>query len=203
MKNIILGSCAALSMTLSLFFEHTPTNKNAKLNTVETASVLPLNLPEDPIITETTAPTTSFKDTLYYNYYAQTLGVKLNYSENKQLLATVAEWLGTPYRSGAASKKGTDCSGFVSKVYKEVYGITLTHSSRSMFQSVERIKKSAIKAGDLVFFRRGPGKPIYHVGIYLNNNKFVHSASNGGVMVSSLNQAYYARNYYAAGRVNL
>ncbi|MDQ4139836.1 MAG: NlpC/P60 family protein, partial [Bacteroidota bacterium] len=162
-------------------------------------SVLPLDLPTAP----TNTPATNFKDTLYYNYYAQTLGVKLNYSEDKQLLATVADWIGTPYRSGAASKKGTDCSGFVTKVYKEVYGITLTHSSRSIFQSVERIKKSAIKAGDLVFFRRGPGKPIYHVGIYLSNNKFIHSASNGGVMVSSLNQAYYARNYYAAGRVNM
>ncbi len=203
MKNIILGSCAALSMTLSLFFEHTPTNKNTKLNSIETASVLPLDLPTGPLLINYNAPALNFKDTLYYNYYAQTLGVKFNYSEDKQLLATVADWLGTPYRSGAASKKGTDCSGFVSKVYQEVYGISLTHSSRSMFQSVERIKKSAIKAGDLVFFRRGPGKPIYHVGIYLNNNKFIHSASNGGVMVSSLNQAYYARNYYAAGRVNL
>ena len=200
MKNIILGSCAAFSMTLSLFFEHTPTHKSTKSDAVETASVVPLNLPFN---TDINAPALNFKDTLYYNYYAQTLGVKLNFSEDKQLLATVADWLGTPYRSGSASRKGTDCSGFVSKVYQEVYGITLTHSSRSMFQSVARIKKSAIKAGDLVFFRRGPGKPIYHVGIYLNNDKFIHSASNGGVMVSSLNQVYYARNYYAAGRVNL
>jgi len=203
MKNIILGSCAVLSMTLSYFFEHNPTNKSTKLATVQTASILPLNLVTSPFAIENKAPFLSYKDTLYYNYYAQTLGVKLNYSEDKQLLATVSDWLGTPYRSGAASKKGTDCSGFVSKVFQEVYGVTLTHSSRSMFQSVARIKKSAIKAGDLVFFRRGPGQPIYHVGIYLNNNKFIHSASNGGVMVSSLNQAYYARNYYAAGRVNL
>ncbi|RDC61712.1 C40 family peptidase [Adhaeribacter pallidiroseus] len=203
MKNIILASCAAFSMTLSLFFEHTPTDKNTKLNSVETASVLSLDFPTSSLLTCINVPSLNFKDTLYYNYYAQTLGVRLNYSEDKHLLATVADWLGTPYRSGAASRQGTDCSGFVSKVYKEVYGITLVHSSRSMFQSVEHIKKSAIKAGDLVFFRRGPGKPIYHVGIYLNNNKFIHSASNGGVMVSSLNQSYYARNYYAAGRVNL
>ncbi|QMU26971.1 C40 family peptidase [Adhaeribacter radiodurans] len=199
MKNFILGGCAIVAMSLSFFFEQAPTGKNTKLAAMESASVLPVDLPTN----STTSPAINFRDTLYYNYYAQTLGVKFNYSEDKQLLATVADWLGTPYRSGAASKKGTDCSGFVTKVYQEVYGIKLTHSSRSMFQSVERIKKSAIKAGDLVFFRRGPGKPIYHVGIYLNNNKFIHSASNGGVMVSSLNQAYYARNFYAAGRVNM
>lgn len=207
MKNTILCSCAAVAMALSFFFEYTPNSKKPNSGLVQTASVLPVS---PAIITNNILPhlkenaaTPSFKDSLIYNYYAQTLGVQFNYSEDKQLLATVTEWLGTPYRSGAASKRGTDCSGFVSKVYQEAYGITLTHSSRSMYQSVARIKKAAIQTGDLVFFRRGPGKPIYHVGIYLNNSKFVHSASNGGVMVSSLKQGYYARNYYAAGRVNL
>ena len=52
----------------------------------------------------------------------------------------------------------------------------------------------------LVFFSHGKGN-IYHVGIYLKDGKFAHSATNGGVMVSSLNQAYYSRNFYAAGRV--
>ena len=214
MKNTILCSFAAVSMALSYFFEYSDASSNKKTVTMQTASVLPLpgnisNAPF-PLLPAINNPddgegetTPTFKDSLYYNYYTRTLGVKFNYSEDKQLLATVADWLGTPYRSGSASKKGTDCSGFVSKVFKEVYGITLVHSSRSMFQRVEKIKKSAIKAGDLVFFRRGPGKPIYHVGIYLNNNKLVHSASNGGVMVSSLKEGYYARNYYAAGRVNL
>jgi lipoprotein Spr/probable lipoprotein NlpC len=39
------------------------------------------------------------------------------------------------------------------------------------------------------------------VGIYLKNGKFAHSATNGGVMISSLKQPYYQRNFYAAGRV--
>lgn len=58
-----------------------------------------------------------------------------------------------------------------------------------------------MRTGDLVFFRRSKG-PIYHVGIYLKNNKFIHSATNGGVMVSSLKEPYYSKNFYAAGRVN-
>lgn len=216
MKNTILCSFAAIAMALSFFFEYTPNSKKTNFVPVQTASVLPFApvalaanlgpaLPTvfSPGLNKAIAVTPSFKDTLFYTYYAQTLGVKFDYSEDKQLLETVTDWIGTPYRSGAASKRGTDCSGFVSKVFEEVYGITLTHSSRSMYQSVARIKKTAIQSGDLVFFRRGPGKPIYHVGIYLNNHKFVHAASNGGVIVSSLKQAYYARNYYAAGRVNL
>ena len=89
----------------------------------------------------------------------------------------------------------------MTRVFQEVYGITLKRSSRSMFENVKRVDKNEMEPGDLVFFRRGPGQPIYHVGIYLKDGKFAHSACNGGVMVSSLNQAYYQRNFYAAGRV--
>jgi probable lipoprotein NlpC len=116
------------------------------------------------------------------------------------LLQTVIDWIGTPYSYGASSRRGTDCSGFVTKVYQQVYGITLKRSSRSMFSSVEHVAKTDMKAGDLVFFRHGKGA-IYHVGIYLKDGKFAHSATNGGVMVSSLNQPYYHHNFYAAGRV--
>ncbi|WP_240410389.1 C40 family peptidase [Hymenobacter oligotrophus] len=144
----------------------------------------------------------SFRDSLNVGYYSQALGIKASYDDNASLLRTITEWLGTPYRFGSNSKSGTDCSGFVTRVFKEVYGISLVHSSRSMFNHVKRVSKDEMQTGDLVFFRRGPGQPIYHVGIYLKDGKFAHSATNGGVMVSSLQQPYYQRNFYAAGRVN-
>ena len=177
MKNIILFSLATASIILSYFYEQAPLPTTAAPHpTLNTASLLPL-----PATENLPANNPTYEDSLFYNYYGQTLGLKLNYTENKDLIETVSDWLGTPYRSGASSKKGTDCSGFVTRVYKQVYGIDLTHSSRSMFNQVKRIKKDEVQEGDLVFFRRGPGKPIYHVGIYLKNNKFVHSASSGGV----------------------
>jgi probable lipoprotein NlpC len=204
MKNSILCGLAAVSLTLSFFFEkapQTPENANPAL---QTASLLP-EFPVNPaLIVEPLLPEedkASFKDSLFYRYHSQTLGLRLDHTENKQLIETVAEWLGTPYRSGSNSKRGTDCSGFVTRVYKEVYGMDLSRSSRSMFRNVKRISKTQAKEGDLVFFRRGPNQPIYHVGIYLKNHKFVHSASSGGVRISSLNEPYYRRNYYAAGRV--
>jgi lipoprotein Spr/probable lipoprotein NlpC len=207
MKNSILCSLAAISLLLSYFYEKAPDPAPTPHPTTfsiypQTASLLPEHFTYTP---DTKTPnsgkkTPSYRDSLFYNYYSQTLGVKLEYTENKELLETVTDWLGTPYRSGSSSKKGTDCSGFVSSIYREVYGIDLSRSSRSMFHDVKRIQKSEVKPGDLVFFRRGPGQPIYHVGIYLKNNKFVHSASNGGVRISSLNERYYQRNYFAAGR---
>jgi len=205
MKNRILCGFAAISLALSYFYEKTPVTSTSKDNItpIQTASIfpdLPISADFTNKITDDGSPT--YKDSLFYNYHSQTLGLKLNYTENKELIETVSEWIGTPYRSGSNSKRGTDCSGFVTRVYKEVYGIDLSRSSRSMFHDVERIDKSEVHEGDLIFFRRGPGQPIYHVGIYLKNNKFVHSALNGGVRISSLKEPYYNRNYYAAGRVN-
>ncbi|WP_139924772.1 C40 family peptidase [Hymenobacter sp. DG01] len=198
MKNSILYCLAAASMVLSFFFENSSPASSAAsaAPTTQEASFLSglLSGDEEP-------HTLTASDSLAYDKAAHRLGIAASYTEDKSLLETVVSWLGTPYRYGSNSKSGTDCSGFVTRVYKEAYGITLQRSSRSMFSSVKHVQKDEMQTGDLVFFRRGPGQPIYHVGIYLKDGKFAHSATNGGVMVSSLNQAYYSRNFYAAGRV--
>ncbi|GAA4002137.1 hypothetical protein GCM10022408_11840 [Hymenobacter fastidiosus] len=200
MKNSLLYCLTASSLALSFFFEHTPAAfpafQTATPVVAEASFLAAFSGDEDK---PATMPTT--RDSLAYHYYSQTLGLKLAFTEDQNLLRTVTDWIGTPYSYGNNSKKGTDCSGFVTRVFKEVYGITLQRSSRSMFQNVKHVAKTEMHSGDLVFFRRGPGQPIYHVGIYLQDGKFAHSACNGGVMVSSLNQPYYHRNFYAAGRV--
>ena len=218
MKNSLLYCLAAGSLALSFFFERPADASAASRASVAPvaaeASLLPdlmMVLPaNDPTLPGTTpaaekpAPTpaelAASRDSLAYHYYAQTLGLHLAFDENKDLLRTVTDWIGTPYSFGSSSRRGTDCSGFVSRVFHEVYGITLQRSSRSMFGTTQRVAKAEMQTGDLVFFRRGKG-PIYHVGIYLKGGKFAHSACNGGVMVSSLNQPYYHNNFYAAGRV--
>jgi probable lipoprotein NlpC len=210
MKNILLCCLAAASLTLSFCYDKA-SDASASAGTapsavpaVAEASLLSGLLPSndnDKLASTEPAAVTASRDSLAYSYYSQTLGLQLAHTENKSLLQTVIDWIGTPYSYGASSRRGTDCSGFVTKVYQQVYGITLKRSSRSMFSSVEHVAKSDMKAGDLVFFRHGKGA-IYHVGIYLKDGKFAHSATNGGVMVSSLNQPYYHHNFYAAGRVS-
>jgi lipoprotein Spr/probable lipoprotein NlpC len=223
MKHSILYCLAAGSLALSFLFERAPdasvavrasvapvaaeaslfpavtTNEPASDMLLRTSALVsaPATPPTDK---PTAAELAAARDSLTYNYYAQTLGLHLAYNENKDLLRTVTDWIGTPYRYGNNSRQGTDCSGFVTRVFREVYGITLQRSSRSMFTTTKHVAKAEMKTGDLVFFRRGKG-PIYHVGIYLKDGKFAHSATNGGVMVSSLKQDYYRRNFYAAGRV--
>lgn len=197
MKNAILCLLAFLAVTLSLAFRVAP---------VPSSPSGPHVVAVSPGGNESAAgiPTTeAFRDSLFYGYYSQTLGVDLDHSANKSLIETVAEWLGTPYRGGGSTSLGTDCSGFVMRAYKQAYGITLVHSSGGLFQTTERVKRTEMREGDLVFFRRSKRAPIYHVGIYLNDGKFIHSASGKGVVVSSLNEGYWHHNFCGAGRVRL
>ena len=221
MKHSLLYCLAAASLALSFFFERpadaSATVRAALAPAVAEASLFPALTMSAPTrvaptthlappagkpapVAPTAAELAASRDSLTYHYYAQTLGLHLAFDENKDLLRTVTDWIGTPYSYGSNSHRGTDCSGFVTRVFHEVYGITLQRSSRSMFGTTQRVAKAEMQTGDLVFFRRGHG-PIYHVGIYLKDGKFAHSACNGGVMVSSLRQDYYRRNFYAAGRV--
>jgi cell wall-associated NlpC family hydrolase len=57
-------------------------------------------------------------------------------------------------------------------------------------------------AGDLVFFACNGGG-IDHSGIYVGNNRFIHSSSprSGGVIYTSMSENYYARSYVGARRI--
>lgn len=113
----------------------------------------------------------------------------------------VYEWVGTRYNYSGETKKGIDCSGFVSKMYDRVYCIQLSGGSRDIFTQVKEnnISKSDLKEGDILFFKIRKGK-ISHVGIYLGNNKFAHASVQSGVIISDLNEVYYKKYFYSAGR---
>jgi len=160
----------------------------------------------DPCIQ--TSTTNLCKDSVLENelcLLSDKLGIKLDTSCDTRLMSTLADWLGTPYHHAGYSKKGTDCSGFVSAIYKEVYGINLTHSSRSMiYQMKEKVKKEDLQTGDILFFKiHGKRKGISHVGIYLKDGMFIHASLYNGVSIGCLNCKYYIRAYYAAGRLSL
>ena len=139
-----------------------------------------------------------------YRYLSDRLGISVNSHDNIELYETVARWLHTPYKYGGNTRKGVDCSGLVCNVYKSVYHKTLQRRSIDIYQkNCSKISKRDLCEGDLVFFATGKNKgKINHVGIYLKKNKFIHASSSKGVIVSSLNDAYYRKTYYSSGRVN-
>ncbi|MDD5322375.1 MAG: C40 family peptidase [Methylococcales bacterium] len=108
---------------------------------------------------------------------------------------------GVPYRYGKDSpKEGFDCSGFVRHVY-EKQGIALPRTVKDMALSLPQVPKNDVLSGDLVFFNTN-GKSFSHVGIYVNDDKFVHAPSRrtGKVLVSSLKNQYWHKHYIGARR---
>lgn len=117
------------------------------------------------------------------------------------LYSAIYPWIGTRYKySGKKGKGGLDCSGFAKIIYKEVYQKELTGGSAAIFPKTFAVNKSQLEVGDLVFFKIKKSR-ISHVGIYLGNNKFVHSAVKGGVRIDSLDAPYYKRTFYKGGRL--
>ncbi len=133
--------------------------------------------------------------------YAKMLGVPPAKITNLTLYRFIDRWYGTHYRSGGCDANGIDCSGFVQKLYSEVYGVDLVRTAMDQFRKCRFIKKpSDAVEGDLVFFSIRT-KNISHVGIYLANNRFVHASTSGGVMISNLQEEYWSRYYVSCGRV--
>lgn len=110
------------------------------------------------------------------------------------------EWLGAKYVYGAASKKKTDCSGYVMQVYKGFYGISLDHNAQHIYDDGRgySIKRKKLQEGDLVFF--GNFWKISHVGIYLKGNRFIHASTSKGVVITSMDDNYWSSKYKGARR---
>jgi|KBSMisStaDraftv2_1062788.scaffolds.fasta_scaffold91566_2 cell wall-associated NlpC family hydrolase len=103
-------------------------------------------------------------------------------------------------RGGRAPSTGFDCSGFVQYVFAQALGIDLPDNSISQAEAGVRVARNELKTGDLVFFHTR-GKGISHVGIYLDNGRFIHSPSTGKrVRVDELSDQYWARHYVGARR---
>lgn len=143
-------------------------------------------------------------DEAYYRKLAHAsrqLGLEISRKDDHALFITAASWLGTPYRYGGHTRQGIDCSGLARALMQEAYGIDLPPSSRGQLEACKhKVKERNLQGGDLLFFGpKGKKRNINHVGIYLKDRHFIH-ASNRGVMVSSLDEEYYARTYVCAAR---
>nr|WP_174627386.1 C40 family peptidase [Candidatus Methylobacter favarea] len=119
----------------------------------------------------------------------------------RQVIQYALSLQGLPYHYGKNSPaQGFDCSGFVNHVYEQ-YGILLPRTVQEMARSLPQIPKNDLHSGDLVFFKIN-GKAYSHVGIYVDNDHFIHAPSRqtGKVLVSSLKNPYWRKRFIGAGR---
>ena len=143
-------------------------------------------------------------------YSGDSSDIKVSYTKkstssttNKKIdtvVSAVKAQVGKPYVYGAAGPNSFDCSGLTYYCYKKA-GIYLNRSSRDQASNGKYVSKSNLKPGDLIFFNSGTNT-IRHVGMYVGNNKFVHSPSPGKtVRYESLSTSYYVKGYVTARRI--
>lgn len=143
----------------------------------------------------------SSKDIALKEKYAQLLGVDEKNIENLKLYYFIDDWMGVPYKYGGKDKNGIDCSGFTGLLYKEVYNKNISGPTSKLIELTNIIPESELKEGDMVFFQIEKKGKVSHVGVYLQNNKFVHATTKKGVMINDLSETYYKQHYFKSGRV--
>ncbi|MDR2555561.1 MAG: C40 family peptidase [Fibromonadaceae bacterium] len=110
-------------------------------------------------------------------------------------------WLGTPYKYGGNTKRGTDCSGFVSSVYMEKERMSVPRTTKDGFKNGKSVDRSSLVVGDLVFFsREGRGNKVNHVGIYVGDGNFMHASTSLGVTITPLDDSHWKTLYLGARR---
>ncbi len=131
--------------------------------------------------------------------YAVLLNTEVELLHDNALLEHIDEWYGTRYRYGGTTKSGIDCSAFVQAIYLSAFAMSLPRTARDQYRQSRIISATEMKTGDLVFFNTTGG--ISHVGIYLQNNKFVHASTSYGVTISDMFDPYYLKRFIGIGRI--
>ncbi|WP_460762929.1 C40 family peptidase [Niabella terrae] len=165
--------------------------------------------PDDPVIQEAQTASTpvlkSGEEARLKSKYAGFLEVSPDQIRDITLYRFIDDWLYTPYRWAGTTKRGIDCSAFIQRLFADVYHIRIPRTSIQQFytQNVERFRvRQELAKGDLVFFQTlNNGQDVSHVGMYLDNNRFVNASSSQGVSIARLNDPYWSARYVGAGRL--
>lgn len=115
------------------------------------------------------------------------------------LYTQLKHWRGVRYKEGGLSKKGVDCSGFIHITFRDRFGLEVPRSTELLEQSGKPVSSKELKPGDLVFFKTGIAK--HHVGIYVENGKFIHASTSKGVILSDMKNVYWSKHYWKSLRI--
>jgi cell wall-associated NlpC family hydrolase len=123
--------------------------------------------------------------------------------KSDELINRAMEVIGVRYRWDAElPQSGLDGSSFVAYVFKDKLGFLLPRKSTQMSRVGKPITREELQPGDLVFFNT-MRLTFSHVGIYVGDNKFIHSPSKGtSVRVDDLSSLYWDKRFDGARRLD-
>jgi len=140
------------------------------------------------------------------SYDNEAAGSKDIYTSKAQPIIDYAlQFEGVRYKFGGATRDGMDCSGLVFECFR-AYNIILPRISRDMAKNGEKISLKNVVKGDLLFFKTANRRnDISHVGLVVSvgdsDIQFIHSTTNSGVIVSSINERYWTDTFAEARRI--
>ena len=121
-----------------------------------------------------------------------------------QIIDYAKTFEGTRYKFGGNTDAGMDCSGLVCVAFQKE-NISLPRISRDMATEGVLILVSQVEKGDLVFFKTSKKNVINHVGLVVEADdgdiRFIHSTTRAGVIISSIQEAYWKKAFVKARRV--
>jgi cell wall-associated NlpC family hydrolase len=114
------------------------------------------------------------------------------------IVATAAEAMGRPYEFGGTGEggEGFDCSGLIQYAFGK-HGIGLPRISTDQAREGSKVDKKPehLRPADLLTFSNRGGA-VTHVGLYIGDGRFIHSATRG-VQISILSSGDpYGRWWY-------
>ena len=133
----------------------------------------------------------------------ETINVTSAGGRGSEVVNLAQSFMGTRYVSaGKSPATGFDCSGFTYYIYGQ-FGVALGGSAASQSSAGTPVDRSNLQPGDLLLFYDEGMTKIGHVGIYVGNGVFVHSANpKRGVVTDNLNtSSYYNARYVGARRL--
>ena len=120
----------------------------------------------------------------------------------QSVIDTAKSYIGTPNKIGGVSRDSIDASGLVYMSIKKNSDKKFPRIGQDMARFGKLIYETEkLKKGDLVFFfdTYEIDRIITSTGIYLGDNKFIHSSSSHGVTISEINDPYYWKDKFFFG----
>jgi cell wall-associated NlpC family hydrolase len=95
-------------------------------------------------------------------------------SPGQRAVDVALEQVGKPYRYGGSGPDNFDCSGLTSYAWRAA-GVEIPRTSRDQYASSQRISRSDLRPGDLIFYHQ----PVSHVAMYIGDGRVVEAPNSG------------------------